>query len=128
MIGYTDEQERLRRIEQAKADEAARKEKEKLEAQARKAEASGKVEKAATLEMRAATVVAPVINRAPPKVIGVQTRDVWKFEVTDPTQVPRQYLVVDESKIRKIVGAMKGDTQIPGVRVWSDKNIASGAA
>lgn len=128
MIGYTNEQERLRREEQAQADAAARKARERLEAQARRAEASGKVEKAATLEMRAATVVAPVINRAPPKIVGVQTREVWKFEVTDPSQVPRQYLIVDESKIRKIVGAMKGDTQIPGVRVWPDKNIASGAA
>lgn len=128
MIGYTNEQERLRKIAQAKADEAARKETQRLQAQAAKAEASGKVEKAAALEMRAATVVAPVVNLAPPKVTGVSTREVWKFEVTDPLLVPRQYLVVDESKIRRVVGALKGDTQIAGVRVYTDKTIASASS
>jgi hypothetical protein len=128
MIAFSNEQDRLRREEQARAEESARKERLRLEAQANKAEASGKVEKAAALQQRAATVVAPVIERTPPKVIGVSTREVWKFEVTDPAQVPREYLTVDESKIRRVVGALKGDTKIAGVRVWSEKALASGAA
>ena len=128
MIAYSNEQDRLRRIEQTKAEETARKERERLDAQARKAADAGKTEKAAALEQRAATVVAPVIERTPPKVVGVQTREVWKFQVIDPNAVPREYTTVDESKIRKVVGALKGDANIPGVRVWSEKAIASSAA
>lgn len=128
MIGFQQEQERKRAEEQRRADEAARKERERLAAQARAAEASGKVEKAAQLEQRAAGVVAPVISRNPPKVTGVQTREIWRFEVTDPDLVPREYMSVDESKIRRVVGALKGDAKIAGVRVWSEKAIAAGSA
>lgn len=128
MIGYTTEQDRLRREEQRKADENARKEQERLNAQAAKAAAAGKVEKAEQLQERAATVVAPVIQREAPKVSGVSMRTAWLFEVTDPAAVPREYLMVDEVKVRKVVGALQGATNIPGIRVYSEKRMASGAA
>jgi hypothetical protein len=128
MIAFSDEQERIRRVEQAKADELARKERERIEAQAKKAAESGKTEKAEALEQRAATVVAPIIQREPPKVSGVNFRETWKFEVENEELVPREYLSVDEKKIRAVVNALKGGTQIPGVRVYSEKNLAAGAA
>jgi DNA repair exonuclease SbcCD ATPase subunit len=128
VLAYSAELERLRRDEQRRADEEARREREKLEAQAAKAAASGKVEKAAQLEQRAATVVAPVINMEAPKVTGISTREVWKFEVMNAAIVPREYLIVDETKVRKVVSALKGDTNIPGVRVYPEKNLAAGAA
>lgn len=128
MNKFTQEQERLRLEEQRKADERARKEQEKLQQQAAKASAAGRTERAVELEQRAAIVTAPAIQRATPAVAGIVNREVWKFEVTDPSLVPREYLVVDESKIRKVVGALRGDTSIAGVRVWPEKNIAAGAA
>lgn len=128
MIAFTEEQDRLRREEQARADEKARKEKEALEARAKKAEQSGKVEKAAELEQQAAAVVAPVVTRDPPRVIGTSIREAWKFEITNEMDLPREFLVPDESKIRRVVQAMKGDTKIPGVRVWAEKQLASGTA
>lgn len=128
MVAYDDELERKRRAEQARLEEAARKEREKLAAQAAKAAAAGKIEKAAELEMRAETVVAPVVQREAPKVAGIATREVWRFEVTDPNAVPREYLTVDEKKLGAIVRALKGDTNIPGVRVWAEKSLAAGAA
>lgn len=128
MIEYQNEQDRIRQEEQRKADEAARKERERIEAQAKRAAEAGKTDKAEALEERAATVVAPVIQREAPKVAGINMRDVWKFEITDPNAVPREYLVIDESKIRKVVGALKADANIPGVRVYSEKQMAAGAA
>jgi hypothetical protein len=125
---YADEQERIRLEEQRRADEAARKEREKLEAQARRAAESGKVEKAAALDQRAATVVAPVIQREAPRVSGVTMREVWKFEITDPSLVPREYCTPDEKKIRAVVQGLKGDAKIAGVRIYPDKQIASSAA
>jgi membrane protein involved in colicin uptake len=105
-----------------RAEEAA-----KLAARAEATEAKA-AEKVEALEVRAATVVAPVVTREPPKVAGVATRETWCFEVTDPTLVPRQYLVVDEARVRKVVQALKGDASIPGVRVWAERRIAAGAA
>ncbi|MEX2282254.1 MAG: hypothetical protein WEE89_07205 [Gemmatimonadota bacterium] len=128
MIAYSEEQDRLRREEQRKADEIARKERERIEAQARKAAESGKQEKAEQLQERAATVVAPVIQREAPRVVGQNMREVWKFEITNEDMVPRSYCVPDEKKIRAIVQAMKSGTAIPGVRVYAEKSLASSAA
>ena len=127
LVGFQTEQERLRREEQAKADEAARKEREKLAARAAKAEQSGKVEKAEQLAAAAASVAAPIMQREVPKVAGIKTREVWLFEITDAALVPREYLVVDESRVRRVVQALKADTKIPGVRVYADKSLASRA-
>lgn len=128
MIAYSDEQDRIRREEQRKAEDAARKEREKLEAQAAKAAEAGKDARAEVLEQRAAAVVAPVIQREALKVTGVSTRETWQFEVVDADAVPREYLAVDTVKIGRVVRALKGDTQIGGVRVWAEKQIAAGAA
>jgi hypothetical protein len=125
MLDYNAAQERLQREAQQKADEAARKQREKLLEQARKADAAGKAEKAALLEVRAETHAAPVIQREVPKFPGVGTRTVWDFQIDDEAKVPREYLTVDEVKIRKIVQAMKGDAKIPGVRVFEKQQIAA---
>jgi hypothetical protein len=126
MLAYSDEQDRLRRIEQTKADELARKAREKLEAQADKAAVSGKFAKSEQLQERAEMTVAPIVERAPEKISGVSFHKVWKFEVVDEFQVPRDYCSSDSAKIRAVVIACKGDTVIPGVRVYEEKTIASG--
>jgi hypothetical protein len=122
---YVDGQERERRRLQAEAEEKARKERERLEAQAARAEAAGKAEKAEQLVERAATVTAPVVAAEVAKVSGVATRKVWKFQITDPAAIPREYLIVDETRIGKIVRAMQGDTNIPGVKVYAETDVAS---
>lgn len=61
----------------------------------------------------------------PPTAAGTHTVTRWRFEVTDPSQVPREYLVVDERKIREVVTKLKGDTRIPGVRVYEDTAIVA---
>lgn len=49
-------------------------------------------------------------------------RTEWDFEITDESQVPREYLMVDESKIRRVVRA--GIRNIPGVRVYERQTLA----
>ena len=88
LVAYTDEQERLRRDAQRKADEAARKERERIDAQAREVErkarekaeadrraadeaaAAGRAEEAARLAERAATTEA----KAAEKVEALEVR------------------------------------------------------
>ena len=127
MLAFTDELERIRRADQARADEAARRERARLARRAAKAATSGKIEKAADLEQRAATVVAPIVTRETPKIAGQSTREIWNFEVTDESQLPREYLVPDTARIRRVVTALRGDTRIPGVRVFAEKRLASGS-
>jgi hypothetical protein len=74
-------------------------------------------------------VAIPVIAPAPvepislvpatPKVEGLSFSTTWKWEVTDISQVPREYMKLDESAIGGVVRAMKDKTSIPGIRVYS---------
>lgn len=63
-----------------------------------------------------------------PQADGISTRTVWNFSITDPSLIPREYMLVDEKKIAAVVRAMKGDTAIPGVTVYADTQIAARAA
>jgi hypothetical protein len=125
MVTYQNELARRQQEEQRAADEAARKQREKLAEQARKAEAAGKPERADVLMQRSEAAVAPVIQREAPKVAGVGTRLVPKFEITNAALLPREYLMPDEVKIRQVVAALKAEAGIPGVRVWMESQIAS---
>jgi colicin import membrane protein len=139
--------ERARLEEEAAAATAkASADAEVLLKQADEAKQSGDAETAARLESQASTRVeqgaftaqvleqtsslmsAPTSQVSTPKVRGVSKREVWKFEITDPALVPREYLVIDESKIRGVVQALKGATTIPGVRAYPDSQIAARAA
>lgn len=105
-----------------RAAEAAR-----LNAQAQKVQerAADKVEK---FEDRAAQVVAPIAQQAAPKVAGVSVPMVWDFEITDEKAIPREYFDRSDVRIRKVVQAMQGNTNIPGVRVFQRKRISSSAS
>lgn len=128
MLRFSDEQDRIRQEEQRKANEAAERERRKLQEQAQKAAAKGQEAKAEALADRASAVVAPIAQQAAPAVAGIAIPKVWTFEVVDPSLVPREYLVVDERKIRGVVTALKGAANIPGVRVFEQKRISAGAA
>ena len=115
------ERDRKRREAEDRLRDEARKraEDEKL-AQAAELEKMGEKEAAQRVieqPIAPATAVLPKIEQ--PK--GVSFREVWKFEVIDPIAVPADYKIIDESKIRKVVGAFKAETKIPGIRVWSER-------
>jgi len=50
------------------------------------------------------------------------TRKAWVFEVTDESQVPREYLVVDEKRIRSAISS--GVRNIAGVRIFEEIKMA----
>ena len=53
---------------------------------------------------------------------NAQFRKVWKFEVTNEIEVPRQFLMVDMAKVRAAVNG--GIREIPGVRIYEDEQLA----
>lgn len=132
---FDAEQERIRREEQRRLEEVARKQEEddrlaraaamELEGQAFGDEAL--VDEAhALIEGPAQPMPIAPVAKATPKVQGISYRDVWRFEVVDPTKVPRQFLQVNESAIRSVVNGLKGNAQIPGVRVYCEREVAAG--
>ena len=80
----------------------------------------------AKLEKREVEIVIP-----PPAIIQTITRGtsstassrkVWKFEILDESKIPRQYLIVDESKIRAAIKL--GTREIEGVKIFEDFDIS----
>lgn len=127
MLAWSESEDRRARAEAAAAEVAAQKAAEETQlAEAEAAEAAGDAE-AADAILEAPPVVTPIVARAAaPKVAGISTRSVWRFEVTDVSLVPRQYLEPDLTKIGGVVRAMKGQARIPGVRVYEEKVMGAG--
>ena len=123
-----DRAEALRiREEQARLDREAEQRRAKLEERDEKWAERGNVAKAVELEAQAQMVPNAVVA-APPKAKGVSGRETWKFEVVNEKAIPSQFLMPDEGKIRAYVNAMKGDAEIPGVRIWrEDALVVRGA-
>lgn len=134
-VGTFDaEQERIRRAEEARLQEEARKQ---AEAEAKRLAEEQAIADAIELEKvgdhKAAQAVlenpvpvpvyvAPIIvQKMTPKAEGMSSATNWTFRITDETLIPRDYLMVDEKKIRQVVKALKNKCSIPGVQVYPDQ-------
>lgn len=127
IAGYMAEQERLRLEEEKHLREIARKEEEERQLQAAiQAEAEGQKEEADAIISAPVQAAPVVVPKSIPKVAGVAMVKQWKFRVVDAAKVPRQYLMVDEQKIGAVVRALKDQTNIPGVEVYSVDSISAG--
>lgn len=63
---------------------------------------------------------------APPTPAAISFRKTWEVEITDPNLVPREYLLIDTTALRKVCQATKGQIQIPGVRFVQREGVAVG--
>ena len=127
------ERERVAR-EQAEArrrqEEAQRKEQEAL-ARAEAAKNSKAREKAmaqanaasqALMEARAAEPMAAPTGLKT-DLATTSTRMRWAFQVADAAKVPREFLCVDEKKIRAAVA--QGAREIPGISIYEEETLAT---
>ena|SRR5688500_84960 len=80
---YEMQAQRERALAEARAQETARKEREKLEREAAKLEAKGKVEQATAKRMEAEGLVAPIITVGDDKLAGISGRNKWIGKVTN---------------------------------------------
>jgi hypothetical protein len=122
LAAYQAEQEMARVALLAEEERRLSAERAALEAQAEALEEEGAHAAARSLAIAAAKVQ-PEPLRATPKQEGLSFRESWRFEVENLDQVPREYLRPDERKIGAAVAAFKGETKIPGVRVWGEKVV-----
>ncbi|HWP69550.1 MAG TPA: hypothetical protein VNM36_00555, partial [Gemmatimonadaceae bacterium] len=74
----------------------------------------------------AAAVVAEQLAAPPPMVIlpndvkaaGQTFRRRWTFEVVNEAEVPRDFLMLDTTKLQRYAVAMKDSGKVPGVRFF----------
>jgi hypothetical protein len=136
IVSYNAEQERIRREEEERLREIARKEEEERRLQeAIAAEEEAKRNGASKDEIAEVVQqvidepvsVAPiVIPKSVPKVAGISMRENWKFRIVNEKLIPREYLKVDDVKIGAIVRALKGATNIPGIEAYNESIINAG--
>lgn len=126
MGAYQQEQERLRRDEEARRRELARQlEEERMLAQAEALEASGDAQAAAAV--LSAPIIAPpvVVPKAVPKIDGIKTRKVWKFSIMDADLIPRSFMIPNEQAIGNYARTMQGNARIPGIEFYSEDVISA---
>jgi len=123
MSTYDAEQERIRRAEEARLAEIARKEEEERRLQeAITLEAQGESEVAEAVMAERVYVAPVVLPKATPKLQGGPVyREIWDFEIVDINLVPRQYMQPNTVAIGGVVRSLKGQTNIPGVRAFSKR-------
>ncbi len=134
LLKYQQDQKLIAQEAQRKADEKARKKRERLEARAAAARIAGQVAKADKLEVDAMIQQAPVITSSAPKVTGIQTRTTWKAEVTDKLEFIKfvvdnphllELIQVNQSALNAQARSLKDSMNFPGIKVESEQSIAA---
>ena len=108
-----------RRKAQEEADRIRRETAERLAADKAKADAEQARlrEEARQREAEISASIPATVARVETK--GISTREDWDFEVLNEAAIPREFLTVDEGKLRRYAKAMKADANVPGVRFFS---------
>lgn len=117
MVKWNLEQERIRKIQEEYLRAAAlkREEEDRLDA-ALRAEEQGDREEAEAILEEPVFVPPPIVESSTPRIAGLAMKDNWDFEVVNELIIPRNYLKIDEIKIRGVARAMKNATNIPGIK------------
>ena len=111
------EMEKIR--EQRRKDEEARKKREAELKAAEEAEESGDTEKAEEILTKAAEEeAAPVVYEPEVKTKGVGKKIEWKWRLTNIEEVPRDFLILDESALSRYAKAMKEKAKVSGVQFY----------
>jgi hypothetical protein len=134
MLTYTREQEAKRVAEEARLQEIARKEREKIERAAERAAKAGKEEKAEALEAIAEAVPVPVVAEATPKVAGQSVRNTYHAQVTDKMalikavaegKAPDVLLEPNMTALNGQARALKQAMNYPGVQLRIEQTLSS---
>ena len=122
----TEEDEQRAKEQEAAAEKRRQAEQDRLHQERLESEAAQRerTARAETLEVRAETVVTAPVASAP-KVKGISTRKNWKFEIVDQAKIPNEYLQPNTVAIGGVVRALKGNTNIPGIRVYSEDTMSA---
>ena len=120
MSDYTTRQERERRAEEDRIRrEAEEKEKARIEEELKEV---GYKEEEAKQEAEKIDLYVPEVKiEDKTKVEGVSYRTNYKYRIADVSKIPVAYMMPDEKKIGGVVRAMKENTNIPGIEIYTEK-------
>jgi len=135
MLDWTQGQERLRQQEQARLQEIARKEADRLAAEAERAAAKGQDERAAVLQKAAASASAsaPVVA-PPPGAPGTSIRQTWRAVIIDKLALIKAVAASEVSPdtlepnmviLNQMVREVKGAISLPGVQAVAEETVVS---
>jgi hypothetical protein len=116
------EQDRLlREAEQQAARQAQQQEQARLLAEAALLEEQHQPELAAAIVEEAISAPAPVVVL--PSVVpkDMPKRTLYKWRVVNAAMVPRDYLVLDETRLTRYAAAMKGAARVPGIQFYTEE-------
>lgn len=117
--GYSQPLDEADRIIRAKMLDFRRKQEEKIKKEAERLakenKMKGEAKKEFIEEVMASTEVAKQTE-------NTTIKKVWTFEILDEAKVPRQFLIVSETKIREAI--RNGVREIPGIRIFEEERIS----
>jgi len=128
MLSFQQEQDRIRREQEAKLQAEAEKKRQEALRKAEEARAQGKDTKAEKYEEKANGIVAPVLASTVEKVSGIATKTIWKHRIIDISQVPREYLIINDKMVGDVARATKGSLKVAGIEFYSEEVISAGRA
>jgi len=124
MVAFRQEEARIRRQEEdrLRAEAQAKAEKERAERAAEIAKTEGK--RAAKAILATPVEIAPVVIEKPNlKVEGLQVRTIWKARVVDEMKIPREYLIVDMTKLNGVARSLREKFSVAGAEAYSEESI-----
>lgn len=119
ILTYSRRIEEERRLAEAKAIAERR----KLEEAALKAAEQGK----AALAVKKMVAAEAVKIEAPEfvKAAGTSMRKIWRYKIIDETKIPREFLMVNDSKLGAYARAEKENAKVDGCEFFSEDILAS---
>ena len=101
---------------------SSNREKERLRKEAERIKRESAEE--AELARQAPVIIEEAVVVEAPRVKGLSLVKRWKHRVVNVKLIPREYMKPDDVKIRQVARAMKENTNIPGVEVYSDTSTS----
>jgi hypothetical protein len=116
------EQDRLlREAEQQAARQAQQEEQARLLAEAALLEEQHQPELAAAIVEEAISAPAPVVVLPSNVPKDMPKRTLYKWRVVNAAMVPRDYMVIDETRLTRYAAAMKGAARVPGIQFYTEE-------
>ena len=126
MVTYNIEQEQIRKAEEDRLrDEAEKAERERRLGLALKAVEAGEEEEAKAILEEPGFIPPPIVEKTVPKQVGLAMVTIYKWRLVDINKVPKPYLQlrVNEAAVNQTVKALKAQTNIPGIEVYSEQSM-----
>ncbi|MCI4625030.1 MAG: hypothetical protein L3V56_03620 [Candidatus Magnetoovum sp. WYHC-5] len=125
MVVYEKEENERIRLQNLKDEKEAKSQDEERQLhEAEVLEALGEHKEAEKVLVLEQYVPPPAIPFTQPQTKGVSTKTIWKYKIVDETQIPREYMKVDDTKLSNVVKALGASTKIPGILVYSETVVS----